>query len=121
MSVIQFRPDDLVRALNAPVPVPVPIGLPVSQVESKSFAASATARTRAGVWQCSPGRWRRQVRQSEFCHFIEGDCTFIPDDGAPIDIKAGDVLYFPANSMGTWDIRARSRKIFIVFDEADRA
>ncbi len=118
MSVIQFRPDELARQFGAPAAVPVPLGQPVSQVQSKSINSMTTPATRAGVWECSPGKWRRQVTQAEFCHFLSGECTFTPDNGAPIEIKAGDVLYFPENSTGIWDIRTQSRKIFIVFNEA---
>jgi uncharacterized cupin superfamily protein len=116
MSVIQFRPEDLAREFGAPTPVPVPLGEPISHVQSKSIASTASPGTRAGLWECSPGRWRRQVTQAEFCHVLAGECTFFPDQGAPIEIRAGDVLFFPPDSMGVWDIRQASRKIFIVFD-----
>lgn len=118
MAIMQFRPEQLAQRFSAPAPVPVPLGEPVSMVQSQSITAESSATTRAGVWQCSPGRWRRQVRQAEFCHFLEGECTFTPDQGSPIEIRAGDVLFFPPNSQGVWDIRASTRKIFIVFDES---
>jgi uncharacterized cupin superfamily protein len=47
--------------------------------------------------------------------------VFEPDDGEPMHIKAGDVIYFPENSGGVWDVRETSRKIFILFDEGRRA
>jgi EutQ-like cupin domain len=34
-----------------------------------------------------------------------GECTFTPENGAPIEIRAGDALFFPPNSLGVWDIR----------------
>lgn len=117
MSTIKFRPEDLAGGSGEPVPVPVPLGEPVSQVLSRSIASSSNPRTRVGVWECTPGRWRRQVMQAEFCHFLAGECTFTPDQGEPIEVRAGDVLYFPPQSTGVWDILSASRKIFIVFDE----
>ncbi len=117
MAIIQFRPEELAKQLGGPVAVPVPLGEPVAQIQSKSILSSSNPSTRTGVWLCSPGRWRRQVKQAEFCHFLEGECTFIPDEGAPVEIRAGDALFFPQNSMGVWDIRTPTRKIFIVFDE----
>jgi uncharacterized cupin superfamily protein len=68
------------------------------------------------MWSCSPGRWHRQIRAAEFCIFLEGECTFIPEDGPPIEVGAGDVLYFPENSMGVWDIKTECRKAFFIFD-----
>ena len=86
-------------------------------VRSHSITSSSNSRTRVGVWTCTPGRWRRQVVQAEFCHFLEGECTFTPDGGEPVEVRSGDVLYFPPHSAGVWDIRSASHKIFIVFDE----
>jgi uncharacterized protein len=118
MPAIKFHVDELSRQLGDPTPVSVPLGTPVSDVRSRSLVSSSNSRLRIGVWHCTPGRWRRQVVQAEFCHFLEGDCTFVPDDDGPVlTIRAGDVVYFPANTTGTWEIRASSRKIFIIFDE----
>ena len=105
--------------LSAPTPVPVPVGLPVPAVCTVSHASKANARTRTGVWECSPGRFRRQVLQAEFSHFLEGECSFTPDGGETIEIRPGDALFFPANSLGVWDIRSTTRKVFIVFDERE--
>lgn len=115
-NIAKFSIADLATRLGAPAPVPAPVGTPISEVRSVSQVPPSSATTRMGLWECSPGQWRRQVRQAEFCHFLEGDCTFTPDGGEPIQIRAGDVLYFPANSTGIWDIRTASRKIFMVFD-----
>jgi hypothetical protein len=41
-----------------------------------------------GVWECTPGRWRRQIVAQEFCHFIQGRCTFTPDDGETLHIRS---------------------------------
>lgn len=121
MSVIKFRPEELAARLPAPIAVPVPLGDPVSQVRSQAFAADGNPRTRSGVWECTPGRWRRQVTQAEFCYFIAGDCTFTPDCGEPIGVRGGDALYFPPNSTGVWEIRRTACKMFIVFDPVSPA
>jgi uncharacterized cupin superfamily protein len=107
----------LATRLPAQVPVPVPLGEPVSQVRTHSYSAEGNARTRSGVWECTPGRWRRQVTQAEFCYFLEGEGTFTPDEGRPLEVRPGDAIYFPSNSTGVWEIRQTSRKVFIVFDE----
>lgn len=117
MAAIKFRKDDLFSALGEAKPVPAPVGTPVSQVRSTSLTSQSTPTTRCGVWECSPGRWRRQIVQAEFCHFLEGSCVFEPDDGEPIQISGGDVIYFPKNSAGVWNIIEASRKIFVLFDE----
>ena len=119
MPVATFRFDDIL-AEAAPVPVAAPIGTPVSVVRSRSIT-SAQGTSRAGAWECSPGRWRRQVLQAEFCHFLEGEAIFTPDAGDPVRLRAGDTAYFPAGSTGVWDVIERSRKVFLIFDEGEEA
>lgn len=121
MAAIKFKARQAFDALGDGKPVPAPLSVPVSQVRSMSHPSPSALGTRCGVWECTPGRWRRQITQAEFCHFLEGDCRFEPDDGEPFTIAAGDVIYFPENSTGVWDVRETSRKIFVLFDESARA
>ena len=92
--------------------VGVPLGEPVSQVATTSVERDDGVE--AGVWECTPGRWRRQIVAQEFCHFIQGRCTFTPDDGETLHIEAGDALMLPANSTGIWDIQETVRKTYVL-------
>jgi uncharacterized cupin superfamily protein len=118
MPILQFTVNAVLPDLGQGAPAPVPIGSPIPTLRSKAFESPANPKTRTGIWDCTTGRFRRQVVQAEFCHFIEGECTFTPDEGEPVEIRAGDILFFPPNTAGVWDIRTFSRKIFIVFDGA---
>lgn len=93
-------------------PVAVPLSEPTAQINET--CTQHNDGIESGVWECTPGKWRRQITQQEFCHFISGECTFIPDEGEPIEIKAGDAIMFPANSMGVWDIKQTVRKTYIL-------
>ncbi|WP_297514365.1 cupin domain-containing protein [uncultured Caulobacter sp.] len=117
MSIVKFDPATLLSALPAGAAVAEPIGEPVSQVAVKSFASERCATSRTGVWACTPGRWRRQIQQAEFCVFLEGDALFEPDHGEPVEIRAGEAVYFPAGSLGVWTIRQTARKAYVIFDE----
>ncbi|MDZ4737776.1 MAG: cupin domain-containing protein [Rhodospirillaceae bacterium] len=98
-------------------PVGLPQGEPVSRLSGKIIEMSADEDIESGVWQCTPGRWRRQVKKAEFCHFLKGRCSFTPDDGgATIEIATGDSLFFPPFSEGIWDVKETVRKVFIVFE-----
>ena len=112
ISVI--RADDLLQVAQPAAPVPQPVGEPVSLVRSASHAGVSS---RHGAWECSPGTWRRQVVQAEFCHFLEGEAIFTPDTGEAIHLRAGESAYFPENSTGVWNILTHSKKVFIVFNE----
>ncbi|WP_256989637.1 cupin domain-containing protein [Pseudomonas aeruginosa] len=60
------------------------------------------------------GRWRRQIVEQEFCHFLQGRCTFTPDGGETIRIEAGDALLLPENSLGVWDVQETVRKTYVI-------
>ncbi len=115
MGIVKFRAEELVGQLGQASPVPVPLHPPISMIRAKSFEG-ADGVTETGLLECSPGVWRRQVVLAEFCYFLSSECTFTPDDGAPIEIREGDAVYFPANTRGTWDVRALLRKVYVVFD-----
>lgn len=70
----------------------------------------------AGIWECTPGVFRRQIAKREFSHFITGHCFFTADGGEPIEIRAGDSAYFPANCDGVWDVRETIRKTYVIVD-----
>lgn len=98
--------------LPAPVPVREPIDSPVSS--TSTYAVDESDGLLIGVWECTPGRWRRQVLSREFSHFIAGHCVFIPDNGEPVELRAGDAVLFPANCQGVWDVRQTIRKTFVI-------
>lgn len=115
MSPVLIRTNDLAARLGDAVPVAEPLG----ELLAATRVARAHGRpedTSSGLWECSPGRWRRQILQAEFCYFLEGELTFEPEAGDPIHIAGGDAVFFPANSRGVWDIRRTARKLYVMFD-----
>jgi uncharacterized cupin superfamily protein len=69
-----------------------------------------------GVWECTPGRFVREIMQAELTTFLSGSAIFHPEEGEPIEISAGDVLYFPENTRGTWEVRETVRKAYLCFN-----
>ncbi|QJI29125.1 cupin domain-containing protein [Pseudomonas sp. ADAK18] len=111
MSITQFK-NALDTHLPDSAPVAVPLGSPIAQASTLSVERSDNVET--GIWECTPGRWRRQIVAQEFCHFIQGRCTFTPDNGETLHIEAGDALMLPANSTGIWDIQETVRKTYVL-------
>ena len=68
----------------------------------------------SGVWECEPGRFERQLPNAEVMHILTGACTFTPTGGVPLQIRAGDTLFFPANTVGEWHVHQTLRKVFVV-------
>ena len=56
------------------------------------------------------------VMQAEMVTFLSGRCIFHPENGDPVEIKGGDVLFFPENSKGTWEIIETVRKAYLIYN-----
>ena len=111
MSITQFK-QTATAILAESAPVAVPLGTPVAVTAVTAGERNDGVET--GIWECTPGRWRRQIVAQEFCHFIQGRCTFTPDNGETLHIEAGDALMLPANSTGIWDIQETVRKTYVL-------
>jgi uncharacterized cupin superfamily protein len=97
-------------------PVSVPLGEPTAQLKCFEAVVLPEKQVEAGVWECSPGVWRRQVMQAELCHFVSGRAFFTPEGGEQFEIKPGDAIFFPPNSRGIWDVRETLRKTYVTFN-----
>jgi hypothetical protein len=117
MAILISQPADIRREdLDQLGPVKAPLDSPAARLIGKKFIDDIPGIDSMGIWECSPGRWQRTIMQEEFAHFIKGSATFIPSGGDPIEIRAGDSIWFPANSCGVWDIREDVRKVYVVID-----
>ncbi len=101
--------------LGAPAQVPLPIGDTISAVRTKSITDAKQEEVASGIWECTPGVWRRTIVGAEFAHFLQGRCTFEGDDGQVLHFAAGDSVLFEPNSLGKWTIHETTRKVFVVF------
>ncbi|WP_020203723.1 MULTISPECIES: cupin domain-containing protein [Cupriavidus] len=95
-----------------------PVGRPLSQppcrTSSLRVALEGAGDNRTGLWECTPGSYERQVPEAEVMHILAGSCVFTPSGGEPLRIKAGDTLFFPANTTGKWEIHEPLRKVFVI-------
>jgi uncharacterized cupin superfamily protein len=95
-------------------PVTVPIGFPLASLKGIVLSHNEDG-SEAGVWECTPGKWIRQVMDAEFCTFLRGRAIFTAENEPAFEINAGDIVYFPRNSKGTWDIIETLRKTYITY------
>ena len=93
-----------------------PIGEPISR--TSGFLISKNETQESGYWQCTKGKWNCHVINTEFCHFLEGECTYISENGQTIEVKPGTVAVFPKNWKGTCDIKSKIKKYYcIIFND----
>lgn len=95
-----------------------PIGAPVGPVVAHTRVAHHQViegqNVSTGVWECSVGKFKRQVVQAEYSYFVKGAGSFTPDDGVPVEFNAGDAIYFAANTQGVWEIREPVLKTYLI-------
>ncbi len=94
--------------------VPEPIDSEPSLLRGKILAENEDGSV-VGLWTCSPGKWRRQIKDAEMSYFTHGACTYTDEQGNVTEINAGDMAYFPAMSLGVWEITEHARKVFITY------
>lgn len=97
-------------------PVKMPLSAPAAMLVGRKYLDDAPGIDSMGIWECSPGRWQRTIMEEEFAHFVKGSARFVPDHGEPIELRAGDTIWFPANSRGVWEIQEDVRKVYVIID-----
>lgn len=101
--------------LGISVPAKLPVGELIAQQSTAQDQTSESIAASIGVWESSPGQFRRHVVNREFSHIVKGWCIFTPKDGEPVELHAGDAVLFPANCEGIWDIKENFRKTYCIF------
>jgi uncharacterized cupin superfamily protein len=67
-----------------------------------------------GIWVCTPGTWRCHVTSDEFCHFLEGSCTYTHESGEVIEIEPDTAAFFAAGWKGTCRVEETIRKVYMI-------
>lgn len=94
--------------------VEIPLSEPACKTRGISKTIVGRDDVQTGVWECSPGRFRRKNPHGEFMYILSGECTFTSDEGEVLNIKAGDTLFFSPSTEGVWDIKSTVRKVYVL-------
>ena len=65
--------------------IPKTIGEPKCQIRGL-FIRENPDGSEAGIWECTPGKFVREVMQAEMVTFLSGHCIFHPENGDPVEI-----------------------------------
>lgn len=101
--------------LGEPTPARLPVGDLIALARTAQDQTDEAVGASIGIWESSPGLFKRHLKNREFSHIISGWCIFTPEGGDPVELRAGDAVLFPANCEGTWDIRETFRKSYVLF------
>ncbi len=95
-------------------PDPQPIDTIAGQPERR-YAAFEAGDLDVGAWTSTTGSWSEAPQDGdEIAFVIKGHLRLHPSDGAPIDVRAGDLLHVPDGWTGTWEILDPIEKVYVV-------
>jgi hypothetical protein len=62
------------------------------------------------IWEKEPSTFRWTYEREETCYLLAGEVVVTPDGGAPVTLRKGDLVSFPAGLSCTWEVRSPIRK-----------
>ena len=68
----------------------------------------------AGIWEATPGKWRIEYDEWEFCHILSGVSVISEDGGAAHMLRAGDGFVLRPGFKGTWEVVETTRKEYVI-------
>ncbi|MCB2114184.1 MAG: cupin domain-containing protein [Parvularculaceae bacterium] len=68
----------------------------------------------AGVWESTPGKWRVQYDEWEYCRIISGVSIVTQDGGAPRRVGPGDSFIIEPGFRGSWEVVETTRKEYVI-------
>ena len=85
-----------------------------SRTSGRILHRTANGNRECGVWICTPGKWKCTVTSDEFCHFLEGRCTYVRHDGETIEVAPGTTAFFPCGWSGECTVHETVRKVYMI-------
>ncbi len=95
-----------------------PLPLDPSQIVSGNPQATAKIlwisddhRHCNGIWECTPGifDW---THTDETATLLAGRVTVTPEGGEPVELRAGDLAFWPEGTKTRWEVHETVRKSF---------
>lgn len=73
-----------------------------------------SGRAESGIWTCTPGIWRCEVTSDEYCHFVDGSCTYTHESGESIEIEPDTLAFFSLGWKGVCEVQRTMRKVYLI-------
>lgn len=62
------------------------------------------------IWEKEVSSFPWTYDSQETCYLLNGRVVVTPENGEPVELKAGDLVTFPKGMNCTWDIKEAIRK-----------
>jgi uncharacterized cupin superfamily protein len=81
------------------------------QARSSPHSSGADGGSSTNVWDCSAGSFHWHFGWDETVLILDGGVTVTSPTGEVTALKSGDVAYFPAGTVWTWEVASYVRKL----------
>lgn len=115
-AIIDFKSAVPERSASQPSADRLLAGTPQHQV--LNFFSDKTGQFHCGVWESTPGRWRVQYTENEFCHVTQGRMRISDAYGRAKEFGSGDSFVIPAGFEGEWEVLESMKKLYVIFESA---
>ncbi len=68
----------------------------------------------AGVWESTPGEWRVEYTEWEYCEILSGVSVLVEDGGPERRVAAGDAFVIRPGFRGAWRVEETTRKRYVI-------
>lgn len=109
---LSFNTEALEPELEAPKPERLLEGSPQFKVWNLETSKDETLF--AGVWESTPGKWRVEYDEWEFCHILSGVSVLTEDGKAPQRLEAGTSFVIRPGFKGIWEVVETTRKEYVI-------
>ena len=67
-----------------------------------------------GIWEATPGKWRVEYDEWEYCRILSGVSVVTEDGGEARSVRCGDSFVIRPGFKGTWEVLETTRKEYVV-------
>ena len=67
-----------------------------------------------GTWRATPGKWRVQYDEWEYCRILSGHSILTEDGGTSQNLRAGDSFILRPGFKGTWEVVETTVKEYVI-------
>lgn len=68
----------------------------------------------AGIWESTPGTWRVDYSEWEYCRILSGVSILTEEGQAPVTVRAGASFVIRPGFRGTWEVVETTRKDYVI-------
>lgn len=110
-ALISFDLAGIAPEEGAPDPAKVTQGSPRHRTWNLEETADGLF---AGVWESTPGEWRIDYTEWEFCHILSGVSVLVEEGGEAVTYRAGDSFVIRPGFRGRWRVVETTVKHYVV-------